>query len=108
MAAGSRRGARSHRRYQGRPHRRQNRPRSRTSRASPNLAGPFGVDVQRDGTITVALQGAPPDPESGFPGEPGRIIKAKKGNVTTLKSFDGAGPSDVATGALRSHLLDRR
>ena len=73
-----------------------------------NLAGPFGVDVQRDGTITVALQGAPPDPESGFPGEPGRIIKAKKGNVTTLKSFDGAGPSDVATGALRSHLLDRR
>ena len=67
------------------------------------LANPFGLDIGHDGSLLVAEQGAPPDAESGFPGAPARILKAKKGTVTTLKSFDpGTDLTDVSYGLFGS------
>jgi hypothetical protein len=60
------------------------------------LAGPFGLDTGPGGRIYVANQGAPPDPESGFPGLPGSIIEWRKGTATTVASFPEGGPSDVS------------
>ncbi len=60
------------------------------------LAGPFGLDTGPGGRIYVANQGAPPDPESGFPGLPGSIVEWKNGTTKTVTTFEGSGPSDVS------------